>query len=120
MIGERRAILRTREREDDLQLPAELQRNLGRDLVGAIGDWRDEAKARRIGREIFALALEQRSGGIRHKLKDVVDSLAKRIGASGREAVGAMASNSDRHNERQSRRARTNASRRNGFKLCLS
>lgn len=59
VIGERRAILRTRKWEDDLQLPAELQRNLRGDLVGAIGDRRDETKSRPVGRKIFALALEQ-------------------------------------------------------------
>jgi len=64
VVGEARAIDLAGEGQDRLQLPAQLERKLRRDLVGAVGDRRHEAQPRRLRREAVALPFQQFVSGL--------------------------------------------------------
>src|SRR6476469_10138257 len=76
-VGEGRAIGRALERQDRLQVPAQLQRDFRSNLVGAVGDRRDEPKLRRERGETIALGLEQGPARFLDPLQHVANALAK-------------------------------------------
>ena len=62
VVGEARAIGGALKRKDRLQFPAELQRDLRGNLIGAVGDWRNEAQAwRRIRKAVALLVCKSRA-----------------------------------------------------------
>jgi hypothetical protein len=111
VIGKAPAVGLAAEREDDLQLPAELERDFGSDLVGAVGDRRYEAQVRLFVRKAGALALVQRMAGVGDEQQDVADALAELRKAAVGEDLGAVPSDSDAEDERDARRGRDRCSR---------
>jgi len=105
VVRQARAIGRALEGKDRLQVPAELERDLGGDLVGAVGDRRDEAELGREAGEAVALGIEQSAAGLLDPLQHVAHPLAKDRHAALGKHVGAMAGHSDGEDERDWRRS---------------
>ncbi len=105
VAGEAGAIMVAGEREDRLQLPAELERHFSRDLVGAVGDRRDEAQHRPVGGEAGPLAAGEVDSGVRDQLQDVADPRSQQVDLVLRKGLGAVAGHPDAEDERQARRA---------------
>jgi hypothetical protein len=95
MICKGRSIGLAREGQDRLQSPPELERQLGRDLVGAIGNWRDKPELRNARREAVAFALEQCAPGFLDHEKDLADAFSKPLDVAFREHLGTVAGDAD-------------------------
>ncbi len=106
VVGEACAIVGALEREDRLQLPAELERDFSSDLVGAVGDRRDEPQPRFAGCEAVALGIQKLAARLLDPQEDVANALAQDRYAVLRQDVGAMAGDPHRKDERHRRRTR--------------
>lgn len=100
------AIVFAGKRENRLKLVTELERDVGGDLVGAVGERRHEQEARRAVGEIDSLALEQ---GCRARLEfdqggaePLDDRLFRFVG----QGLDPVAGDPDRQSERKPRRMR--------------
>lgn len=94
------------ERENRLELPAELDRKFGSDLVRPVRDRRDEAQPWRPGRETVALPLQQRAAGLLDQQQRLTNALAQALDVANFERIGAMAGNSDGKDKRNRWRVR--------------
>ena len=94
------------ERQDRFEVPAKLERKLGRHLVSAIGDRRHEPQLAWPRSEAVAFLLEEVGAGAGDQFKRLSNSLTQRIDAPVLEHVSAVARDSDAEHERDERRAR--------------
>ena len=114
------------ERQNDLELPAEIERDFRGDLVGAVGNRRDESQFG-LGRgKAIAFGGEQSPTGFRDAFEHVANALAKDRYAVGGEDLGAMPGDADSEDEWDGRRSSQTANRclnlqfRSGDRLLLS
>ena len=88
-----------------MQPIAELERDVGPDLVGAIGERRDEQQLRLGGREEITVGKVHLRGGIRQRLEHRPQPLMQRQQRFRRQGVLAVPGDPDGKDERQHRRA---------------
>jgi hypothetical protein len=94
------AIFRTLEWKNGLKLPSEIHSDFSRDLVGPVGDWRNEAQARGTAREARPLPIEQLGASSGDEPQDLPNPTTKLGGAPGRKALGTMTGYADAENDR--------------------
>ena len=68
-----------REWKDRLELPAEFDGELGSDLVGAVGDRRDEAQTRLARAEAGRLALQKGAPALLDQQQRLADAFAQAL-----------------------------------------
>ena len=106
MVGKARAVVLAVERKHRLQFPAKLERDFGGDLVGAVGDRRDEAPGDLAARELRLVAPGQLGPRALDERQHLAHAFAQRLDAFGRQHVGAVPGDADAQHERRARRAR--------------
>ena len=84
VVGETCAIFGAAERQHDLQFPAKIERDFGRDLVRAVRDRRYEPQARRLRRKAVPLLEQQIATRLGDQQQHIANARPQWIHAPGR------------------------------------